>query len=423
MLETSKDDTAEGAEEEYDYEGERQKLKLGSLATCVLLFKTTVGVGIFAFQSAYSKCGFLLASTITLAILYMVVYGMQRLLDLVSLIEADETVKKLAYLNSLDKSGLNAEADGDGIGIDTQVDRFEVVTYHQIPNQIKTSMRKFYVFISIICVAGTGFGVALANFVFLLNTCTTLLGNEYYYAILAGIFILVAAELALIVEPEKIKPVAMVLSVLVFSVACTYTGYNLYRYGAVLDATQRNKLDYIYESWPDAGRLVGVALYSFESISTVLTVRRTAQHPARMRTYVSGVFFTAGIFFVIFAASFHLLFGKNTIKPLAFDYYQDLNILKYFKYAVVLNPFFSIPFYLISTVELFEQVRPIAWTVRNKFLVLSPKRILRTRLFLLFVIALMACFLKSLAKILDLVGSLFGPSLGILLPVADPYHR
>ena len=40
---------------EYDYEEERKKLKLGPVATCILLFKSTVGVGVFTYLYAYSK--------------------------------------------------------------------------------------------------------------------------------------------------------------------------------------------------------------------------------------------------------------------------------------------------------------------------------------------------------------------------------
>lgn len=39
---------------ELNYEAERQKLKLGPFATCCMIFKTTVGVGIFTFPYCYA---------------------------------------------------------------------------------------------------------------------------------------------------------------------------------------------------------------------------------------------------------------------------------------------------------------------------------------------------------------------------------
>lgn len=39
----------------YNYESERKKLKLNGFATCILLFKSTVGVGMFTYQYAFAK--------------------------------------------------------------------------------------------------------------------------------------------------------------------------------------------------------------------------------------------------------------------------------------------------------------------------------------------------------------------------------
>ena len=90
----------EAGQTEYNYEEERKKLKLGPFATCVLLFKTTVGVGIFTYQWAYSKvagvyqCGFVLGTLLSALVFYMVIYGMYRLLELCDLIEDMETEKR-----------------------------------------------------------------------------------------------------------------------------------------------------------------------------------------------------------------------------------------------------------------------------------------------------------------------------------------
>ena len=87
---------------DYNYEEERKKLKLGPLATCILLFKTTVGVGIFTYQYAYAKvlsahkCGFILGTLLSSLVFYMLIYGMHRLIELCDIIEAMEEEKKKA---------------------------------------------------------------------------------------------------------------------------------------------------------------------------------------------------------------------------------------------------------------------------------------------------------------------------------------
>lgn len=86
----------ENFQADYDYEAERRKLKLSPAATCVLLFKSTVGVGIFTYQYAYSICGFLLGTLLSILVFYMVVYGMLRLVDLCDLVEQYEAEKRSA---------------------------------------------------------------------------------------------------------------------------------------------------------------------------------------------------------------------------------------------------------------------------------------------------------------------------------------
>ena len=86
----------ESFQADYDYEAERRKLKLSPAATCVLLFKSTVGVGIFTYQYAYSMCGFVLGTLLSVLVFYMVVYGMLRLVDLCDLVEQHEAAKRSA---------------------------------------------------------------------------------------------------------------------------------------------------------------------------------------------------------------------------------------------------------------------------------------------------------------------------------------
>lgn len=151
----------QGAQEEYNYEAERQKLKLGPFATCVLLFKTTVGVGIFTYQYAFAKvaaadqCGFVLGSLLSALVFYMIIYGMYRLIELCDLIEDMETEKKkkltkppaqeaaapqppateLKDQKSIadgTDAGLNAESKVlDNFEVEGSTERFQVITYHR----------------------------------------------------------------------------------------------------------------------------------------------------------------------------------------------------------------------------------------------------------------------------------------------------
>ena len=142
-----------------------------------------------------------------------------------------------------------------------------------------------------------------------------------------------------------------------------------------------------------------------------------------MTTYVRNTFILAGSFYVVFALSYHLVYGTGLMKKVAFDYYVTNKILHSLKFFVMLNPFFSIPFNIISSVELFEKVRPLSFLIRDEDMSLSGKRILRTRFGMLFILFLLTLISKNIAKVLDFVGSLFGPTLGLIVPVFNPKPR
>lgn len=178
------------------------------------------------------------------------------------------------------------------------------------------------------------------------------------------------------------------------------------------------KLSYNYAEFEGSSMLVGIALFSFESINTVTNVRRTTQVTANMRYYVKVTFLIASAFYILFAASYHCAYGSNTMRKIAFDYYTDQPILRGLKYLVMLNPIFSIPFNIITTVELFEKLRPLSFLTRDRAMNLSGGRILLTRQAMLAVVFSLSTLSQDMSLILNTVGSLFGPLIGLLVPVS-----
>lgn len=176
-------------------------------------------------------------------------------------------------------------------------------------------------------------------------------------------------------------------------------------------------LNYNFFEVDASGMLIGIALFAFESINTVANVRRTTQVPANMRYYVKVTFIAASTFYILFAASYHCAYGNNTMKKIAFDYYLSSSILRGLKYLVMLNPLFSIPFNVITTVELFEKLRPLSFLTRDRALNLSAGRILLTRQAALAIVFCLSTLSQDMSLILNTVGSLFGPALGLLVPV------
>ena len=67
---------------------------------------------------------------------------------------------------------------------------------------------------------------------------------------------------------------------------------------------------------------------------------------------------------------------------------------------------------------MFEKVRPMNFLIRDEAMNLSGKKILRARLCMLFLLFLLSLISKNIAAVLDFVGSLFGPTLGLIIPVS-----
>lgn len=137
-----------------------------------------------------------------------------------------------------------------------------------------------------------------------------------------------------------------------------------------------------------------------------------------MRSLTNRTFFIAAVFFLIFALSFHVVEGKGHVKKLAFDYYVKDSFLYMLRYVVAFNPIFSIPFNIIAIIEIFEKIKMFNRFLRKSNGDLSPKKVLGMRVMLLTTLFILTLLSTNIALIFELVGALFGPILGLILPVS-----
>lgn len=105
---------------------------------------------------------------------------------------------------------------------------------------------------------------------------------------------------------------------------------------------------------------------------------------------------------------------------IAFDYFtkDDRPLLHYLKFLVSLNPMFSVPFNIITIIEIFEKIKQLSPLIRKANGELSRKKIFFTRVGLLTIIFGLTLLSTDIAIIFDLVGALFGPILGFIIPVS-----
>lgn len=426
----------------YDYATAREQAKLGPFMTCLMIFKTTIGVGIFTLPYSINRCGLVLGVLVASMTFYMVTYGIDLLLGLCDIIERRENrlLKDQAmqsYLKNGDDNNENGLKDvtprreieerketlvnrlSDNLfTVEYELPQgahYEIVTYHQVPNRIPGKLREITTLVSIVASVGMNLGFGVGNYVYLIKAFSEMfnLHDRVCSLIIYGITLIL---MILIIEPEKIKYVAMAVAAFIMASSLTLMGRNTYDIASGNYSTNLN-----YFVIKETGLVVGVSIFAFESISMIINVRRTTRDKQSMRRYTRWTFFFASVFFILLSLSFMFAFGKDKQHNIAFDYFKDTHKWIYvLKYFVSLNPLYLVPFSTISIIEVFEKVRPFSSMLRkggNQEAALSGWRIFFIRLFLLTMVFLLTLIDIPIHIIFDIVGSLFGPFLGMLIPV------
>src|SRR3990167_4704661 len=227
--------------QDYDYEAVRAQSKLGGVMTCCMIFKVTFGVGVFTLPYAYARCGLVLGTVLCAAVFYMVTYGIDVLLGLCDLIEAEEGSPPPPIPRNSQHPGLvepflaahpeqNSKAsifteqpfdpdresegghrpgsDRDDNIYTTQHDLpagqpYELITYHQIPNRIKGKYRGFAAGLAMTTSALMCLGIGVGDYVYLIKVVEDLV-DWSPKLISTALFAAYTLLLAVIVEPEKI---------------------------------------------------------------------------------------------------------------------------------------------------------------------------------------------------------------------------
>ena len=142
---------------------------------------------------------------------------------------------------------------------------------------------------SVICIIGIGLGFSCGNFVFLAKALVELTGLPYGQVIIL-IYVFILFMLMIIREPERIKPIAFFFTMVILSIGSLPSSaivLMLTNYvSALFLVGHDSQIEYNYSNFAESEVLIGIALFSFEAINTVVNVRRTTKVPANMRFYV-----------------------------------------------------------------------------------------------------------------------------------------
>lgn len=86
------------------------------------------------------------------------------------------------------------------------------------------------------------------------------------------VFLILLILLYVIVEPEKIKPIAFILSFMIVGSACALMGYNYWQIGhrSILPQEKQEIPNFTVGNFKHMGLLIGISLFSFESINLIV---------------------------------------------------------------------------------------------------------------------------------------------------------
>ena len=119
-------------------------------------------------------------------------------------------------------------------------------------------------------------------------------------------------------------------------------------------------IDHRYWDMQHSGLHIGVSLFAFQAVSSIVSVRRTSRAIKKFKIRTRITFTVAALFYILFGISFHLFYGTGVQEKIAFDYFKHSKILYNLRFVPALNPFFSIPMSIIVIMETFEKMKSSA---------------------------------------------------------------
>ena len=263
------------------YEENRQHHKNGFISSTILLFKSTIGLGLLMNQYYLAKSGLIAGPITTILMCLLTMYSMYLLLKI-----SDEEEKK----------SLNHQIEN--------YDHLGKVVYGV----------KFQYVCKIFCF-GYNMTAILANTLnfakFLQNefsgyTENDFFKNIFFYKLIVVLFFLIL--LLFILEPEKLKyPSYFGAGILIIALFLMWTDNFL-----ILKNRTKN-IDYDFINFPAIPDLVGNQLYALESIASVFTVRATMKKRSQMKKSLILSYFICCILFSFNGISFLIVFLKRVM--------------------------------------------------------------------------------------------------------------
>ena len=372
----------------------REKSKIDGIAVFFVLFKSCVGLGIFSYPYAYGKAGMLYGAIMSFFICYVTTYGMYRLSEISNEIEK----KSQGFI--------------------------KIEDYHYLSFMVanKYKGRSIATFVSTLAITGTilnNVSVIISSVIEISIHIQPAFGiDKIYIKIMIVIIYLLISAYAL--EPEKLKIFGFVSGgFILFIVTVMY--FDNAR--LLLPLNQNSSISYELINWKNTGIFLGISGFAYEACGTIFTVRSTMKDRSKMPRMIVYVFTFIGVVFVMFSVSFYFAYGKEGVRPIAFEFYDSIErpYMYYLGVAFCFCLIMFVPMYNIADSELLEHYEAIGSKLKN-----SDGEMNRTKLLLfrwcLFLISCAPAFLTDkIELVMNLGGSLVIPVISFYVPVTLNY--
>lgn len=369
--------------------------KLGTWSAAMFLFKSTVGLGVFTYPYVFAKVGILWGSILSAIVCYVLTYGMY-------------VATKIA--DDLEKEEQNGQ--------------LELNDWHLVTSIVcsKTMSKvKAEIFATVASVSSFGENTAFIIATFLEISAHT---QEFFGVSLTTIkFVILAYYLAATVYavyPEQLNFVSYISGIAVILVIMIFSIDNL---RIIISGKPEpgfpSDRNYELFNFANSGLFLGVCGFSYESSTTLFTVRSGMKEKSLMSKSIVYCFSLICLIYTAFSLSYYFAYGKDDMKSIIFLFYLQRTRPIFYMigvfYCVILLLF--TPLFNIANSDILENIPAINNCLKSPDGSRSTFKLIAFRLLLFALCSLPAFVAEKIEVVMSLAGCIFVPIICFYIPV------
>lgn len=291
-----------GLNDEVDMATMRKDERLDIGSTALLIFKATVGLGLYSYQFGFGKVGVIAGFVFSFLQGIFVAYPMWRLVRMADTLEAEKTAEQKLMSERTSDMGdsLISEVDMDlnmSINNETSqemmpaIDASEeiiVKRYQDLPVMIGFEGAKVFETFTLLTTSVFNFFALIASLTLLSEIIVDGTKNNLMimaYTARLATFIMFAVILLVIHSLERLKFITPFIILIMMTIAALFFGESCYQiFNSVSNDGFSSLSNVAYFNLAEIGFFMGISSYSFQSIGSIFNIRRAMKVRSKMPT-------------------------------------------------------------------------------------------------------------------------------------------